>query len=264
MFKDKRILSVLACLASAPLVSGALTVTSTTLLRADQGAGFADIDLTDGSAAASGTITPGGLTLGDGTVEEYLFVNESGGSLSIYASSTSSITTPTAAAGTISNSTESFASLTLPDGTTSFTADTTAQASDVSFTVDTSAYTSGTVYVVFGTFADFAQVSVTDGTNTLTSGFLGNTDSNAPFDTTGTAFDFSGTALATTGTAIAAFEFDNASATGTSLDFRQINTDLDGSRARFYGVIVDGVVPEPSSTALLGLGALGLIIRRRR
>lgn len=271
MFKGKKTLGVMACLLSAPIVTGALTTTTTSLLTNNQGLSSAVINLTAGSAAASGTQLTSGLTLGDGTVEEYVFTNASGGVTNILASSTTNISAFTFAPSTVNNSTQGTAEITLPDGTTTFTPSTTfgtaAPAADVSFSVDTSVYLSGTVYVVFGSFQDFAQVSATDGTNTLISGFLGVTDNDPRIDLTGTPFDFSGTTLAGTGTAIAAFDFDNTLATGTTLDFQQINTDVDGSRARFYGVIVDGVaipIPEPSSTALLGIGALGLLMRRRR
>lgn len=45
------------------------------------------------------------------------------------------------------------------------------------------------------------------------------------------------------------------------------NTDTDGSRARFMGVILDGlapVVPEPSTFAFAALGLIGLFFVGRR
>ena len=103
---------------------------------------------------------------------------------------------------------------------------------------------------------------------------LGSTDSGSAFSTTGTPFDFS-TAFATgtsTGTAVAAFDFDNVSNgfANSLLNYQAINTDFDGSRARFYGIAIDGVVasaqvvPEPSSLAVLGFALFTAASRRRR
>lgn len=267
-------------LTSISIASADVVGTSTTLLTNSQAnPGTALVDLTPGSAAASGTsLALPGLTLGDGTVEEYVFVNGVGtndaaaGSANVYTSLGAGISTPTFTAGTLGGS-DQFAFVTDSTGT-AFTSSTGIRGSNISWTVDTSAYDSGTVYAVFGTFQDFNQVAVTasgaGGTgSTLISDFLGITDSGTLFDTTGTPFDFSGTSLAGNGTAIAAFDFDNAGNNFdfTDLNFQQINTDLDGSRARFYGVIVNGVVavvPEPSSLVVLGLGFLGLCTRRRK
>lgn len=261
------------------VVLGALVGTNTTLLTNLQPGtnpeSASTIDLTSGAATASGTSNVGGITLGDGTISEFLFTNGAGvndavaGAANVFSSSSSAIiTTPQFAAGTVSADGPTFATITEPDGVTTFSSDTHIRSSDVTFSVDTSNFESGSVYVVFGTFQDFAQVSVTDGVTDEISGLLGIQDTNAAFDTTGTAFDFSGTSLAGTGTAIAEFQFDNLvdGFANTTLDFRQINTDLDGSRARFYGIVVDGVlIPEPTTLGVLGsIFALLLFFQRRR
>lgn len=238
--------------------SAVISVTTTLLTNSQDNPGTALIDLTPGSAAASGTsLALPGLAIGDGTAEEYRFVNSAGindataGTLNTYTSLGSNISAPTFTANSLTGSDE-FAFVTDSTGA-SFIDDTGSRAADVSFTVDTSSYDTGVVYVVFGTFQDDASVSATDGTVSLTSDVLGG-----------------GGSLASTGTAIAAFNFDNLVDGGAApiLSFQQVNADADGSRARFYGIIVDAeveeVIPEPTSTALLGLGGLALIGRRRR
>lgn len=242
---------------------------STTLLSSSQNnVGSAIIDLTAGSATAGGTSVTT-FTLGDGTVSEYLFVNASGendstaGSLNVYASAGSSISTPTYPALTLGGN-KSNVALTLPDGTTVFTSNTGANASDASGTIQTSGYNSGTVYFIFGTSADYAQVAF----GGQLSGFLGTSDSvSDPDHADISEFDFTGTTVGANGTAIAAFTFDNVTDdfADTLLDYRAINTDLDGSRARFYGVVIDAVaVPEPSTLGLVALCSGGVLFIRRR
>lgn len=266
----KKTITALSALTLSVAMSQASLVShgSTTLLSSSQNdVGSAVIDLTAGSATASGT-SASASALGDGTISEYLFVNTTGtsdasaGSLNVYTSLGSSISTPTFEAGTLSGN-KSNVELTLPDGITQFTADTGANASDVSGTIDTSGYNSGTVYFIFGTSADYAQVAF-DGE---ISGFIGTSDSGDAFDTTGTPFDFSGTTVGGNGTAIAAFNFDNTSDNfaDTLLDYQAINTDLDGSRARFYGIVIDAeVVPEPATLGMVALFGGGILFIRRR
>lgn len=267
----KKQLAILSALTLSVAMSQAALVApgTTTLLSSSQNdAGSAVIDLTAGSATAGGTSATT-FTLGDGTVAEYLFVNANGendstaGSLNVYASAGSSISTPTYPVATLGGS-KSNVELTLPDGTTVFDANTGANASDASGAIQTSGYNSGTVYFIFGTSADYAQVAF----GGQLSGFLGTSDSvSDPDHADISEFDFSGTTVGGNGTAIAAFTFDNVSDSfaDTELDYRAINTDLDGSRARFYGVVIDGVaVPEPSTLGLLAVFSGGILFVRRR
>lgn len=267
----KTLTTLLTLITTASIAQGASTVHSgTTLLSASQNdIGSATIDLTTGSATASGDLPTAPFTLGDGTVEEYLFFNASGvsdataGSMNVYASSGTSISNPVFPAGSLSGN-KSNVALTLPDGVTQFTSNTGGNGSDLSGTIQTSGYSSGTVYFIFGTSADYAQV-LFDG---QLSGFIGGADSvNDPDHADISDFDFSGTSVGGNGTAIAAFTFDNAadSFADTLLDYRVINTDFDGSRSKVYGFVLDGVaVPEPSSSALVCLGLSLAALKRRR
>ncbi|WPJ96602.1 hypothetical protein SH580_02655 [Coraliomargarita algicola] len=267
-------------LLSASVVTAADIAHGSSLRLSDQQnlAGSVIIDLTAGSASASGTnvnsSTVGPITLGDGTVSEYKFFNGIGvtttasGSANVYASAGSSISTPTFPADTVSSSTLAQVDLTLPDGTTNFDTNTGIRASDLSGTINTAGYNSGTIYFIFATAADYAQVQLGDSNQEVVGGFLGAEDTGDAFDTTGTSYDFSGTSLGASGTAITSFTFDNVgdSFADATFDFRFINTDLDGSRARAFGIIVDGVaIPESSSYSLIASAfALGAVLLRRR
>ncbi|MBR9761689.1 PEP-CTERM sorting domain-containing protein, partial [bacterium] len=52
-----------------------------------------------------------------------------------------------------------------------------------------------------------------------------------------------------------------------TINYEWRHNDIDGSRARFQGVMLDGAaaaIPEPSGVALLGLAGFGFLFRRRR
>ncbi|BDS07742.1 hypothetical protein NT6N_27820 [Oceaniferula spumae] len=62
-----------------------------------------------------------------------------------------------------------------------------------------------------------------------------------------------------------AVKFENVTVTGGSADiFVDYNLSHTGNNRAWYDGVGYEVVPEPSSTALLGLGGLALILRRRR
>ena len=271
------LITLMGCcsVASADLIAVNTTVTAT----GQPAPSAQNVNLASPTASIVGTEMT--VVFGDGTLEDFAFfqqpaIDDGTQAPTAFATAgTGDITVNTLPANTFQeNDTGSNVQINDPAGN-SFTAN-LVRGSDVSGTIDTSAYDSGTVYVVFGTFQDNAQVALSAaGGTTLVSDFLGDgSDSGEAFSTAGTPFDFSaaldsGTA---TGTAVAEFDFDNLSNgfANSLLTYQAINTDEDGSRARFYGIAVDGVlsvsvpVPEPSSVALLGLGLLTAACRRRR
>ena len=118
----------------------------------------------------------------------------------------------------------------------------------VSGSFDISSFTSGTVYVMAGGYQNPFQTGIT------MSG-VGQADLS----------ELSGSIVPpnSRNMYVTAFTFDNADQLFDSIQFDY--TGSAANRARFMGVVVDGVaVPEPSTTALIGLGGLALILRRRR
>ncbi len=235
-----------------------------------------DISVFDGNAKYNdrgmGGSEPGAPTfqtpLGNGTVLSYNFVgNEGTGSaLTTYASGGSRIPTPTAPAANVHGNGEEWANVWTsndPGSAMDFSgsvknhnpgvagaANTFARAANVDGTIDITGLDSGQIYVPHGTFIN--QWSVT-----LTMSGAGQTDI--------TAADFAdvngpGTNMGW----ISDFSFDNTGGLYDTISYNYTNADSDGSRARFMGVILTPTaVPEPSSSALLGLAGLGLLRRRR-
>ena len=115
--------------------------------------------------------------------------------------------------------------------------------------VDITGLTAGSLFVLYGTFADANEVI-------LTLSGLGQED-----------IVISGGSLDPTGNnplnSLTQFDFDNPDLLFDTLTLSYSNDDLDGSRARFSGVALTGI-PEPSSTMLLGLGMTAFILRRRK
>jgi len=205
------------------------------------------IDLTTGSAnfdgAAGSLPDPGSpeLMLGDGTVEAYLFVdgdNTTGVSNVIATDGGifSDVTIvglpddPSNGNPTTSGVQTDNLTLTLPDGVTvimgmSPGTDTGHRASNLTGTIDISGFTSGTVYAIFGHLnADQSQITFSTSTQIVASDPIGGS-------------------LSTDGSLISAFPFDN-SAGGSTLSYSFQSTDIDGSNARFYGFVVDGVIDD--------------------
>ena len=124
-----------------------------------------------------------------------------------------------------------------------------ATAAFVDGTIDITGLTAGSLFVLYGTFADANEV-------TLTLSGAGQTDIVVP----GGSLDPSGN---TPLNSLTQFNFDNADLLFDTLTLSYRNDDLDGSRARFSGVVLTAV-PEPSSAMLLGLGMTAFILRRRK
>ncbi len=204
-------------------------------------------------------------TFGDGTVLSYNFVGNAGtgSALTTYASGGARIPTPTAPAANVHGNGEDWANVwttTDPSGFTSAmnhnptgvagAANTFARAAEVDGTIDISSLTLGQIYIPHGTY-------VNNWTLTLTMSGAGQADivASETQGANGTGRNFGW---------ITEFNFTNEGQYDT-VAYNWTHADRDGSRARFMGVILDGtVVPEPSAIALLGLGGLGFLLRRRR
>lgn len=136
------------------------------------------------------------------------------------------------------------------DAAGTLTTGASATAAFVDGTVDITGLTAGSLFVLYGTFADPNEV-------TLTLSGAGQTDivvSGGSLDPTGN----------TPLNSLTQFDFDNADLLFDTLTLSYTNGDIDGSRARFSGVVLTGQIPEPSSAMLLGLGMTAFILRRRK
>ena len=131
-------------------------------------------------------------------------------------------------------------------GTPTFGA--SATAAFVDGTVNITGLTAGSLFVLYGTFINANEV-------TLTLSGVGQENIVA-----------SGGSLSASGplNSLTQFDFDNPDLLYDTLTLSYTNGDLDGSRARFSGVVLTGQIPEPSSAMLLGLGMTAFILRRRK
>jgi hypothetical protein len=207
-------------------------------------------------------------TLGDGTLDSWNLVGNAGtgSALATYSSGGSRTPTPVAPAANTHGNGEEWANVwttTDPGAGIVFTgtrdhnptgvagaANTFARAAEVDGTIDISGLASGQIYFPVGTF-------INQWTITLTMTGAGQSDIVA-LDTQ--AINGPGTNLGW----MEEFAFTNEGQYDT-IAYNWTHADRDGSRARFQGVLLDGVpIPEPSSVALFGLAGLGLILRRRR
>jgi len=124
------------------------------------------------------------------------------------------------------------------------------------FTVDISGLTSGSIYIFNGSWqarTDWFDVSMTGADQTAVTTWDDGGSANAVF----------GFAGAASGQVMHAKQIDFTDAA----DYDTITFTIQESGSQdgyFAGVVVTSLIPEPSSTALLGLGGLALILRRRK
>ncbi len=220
-----------------------------------------NISVFDGAAGYEGVgqdgITATSGTFGDGTVLAYNFITEDpNDTLAINAQNGGLISTLTTADTSFNDSPNAVIwTTTDPSGFTS-TADitlgtTVERADNVSGSIDISGLASGQIYIIYGDYRGTPSIDLTmiDALGIAPNITLDNAGNN----------DFANDEQHY----VVEISFTN------DLGYDSIDFTYNGSggaRSQFTGVVVDGVVaiPEPSSTALIGLGGLALILRRRR
>ena len=271
------ILAIIAL--SAVSAHGAtLTNVANTLVSANN-ANY-DLSVFDGQAAYNdrgvGGTEPGEPTtrniLGDGTLLSYNLVGNAGtGSvLTSYASSGTRTPVPVAdnsGALTTHGNGENWSNVwvtTDPGAGTVFTGtqdgtagvagagNTFARASTVDGSVDISGLASGQVYFPVGSYLQGFSLTLT----------MTGSAADIVADYTVATSDFGRTNSGW----ISEFSFANEGQYDT-INYEWRHEDIDGSRARFQGVMLDGAaaaIPEPSGVALLGLAGFGFLFRRRR
>ena len=241
-----------------------LTFTTRTLVSTNN-ANF-DLSVFPGAAGYNdrgiGGSAPGNPTFtnpfGDGTVVDYNFIGNAGtgSALVSYASSGAGlIATPTAPPLNVNRNGEDWANVWTTTDPAGFTtqknhnptgtpgaANTFARCANLTGTIDISGLTSGVIYFPHGTFINSWQLS-------LTMSGSGQPDLNASDSLP------NGTGLNRGW--ISEFNFDDAG-DYTTITFTYTNTDLDGSRARFMGVILDGNSTPTAPPAVVNLTATDL------
>lgn len=247
---------ILCLIASFPAHGATLTEGPTTLVSTNN-ANF-DLSVFPGAAGyndrgISGS-EPGTPTFtnqfGDGTVLDYNFIGNAGtGSpLVTYASSGAGlIATPTSPAANVNGNGEDWANVwttTNPAGFTTLkdhnptgtpgAANTFARCANLTGTIDISGLNSGIIYFPHGTFINSWQLDLT-------------MSGPGQPDRTASAGQPNGTGLNRGW--ITEFTFADAAAYHT-ITYTYTNTDLDGSRARFMGVILDGASTPTSAPAV--------------
>lgn len=189
---------------------------------------------------------------GNGTVYDYALYESTSG-FNNYANGSNSIIT-TGAVGNVTQNpgvesrTAQVWTTNDPDSlAANYTTQTIASPATLSGSIDISTISTGNIYFPIGTFVDIAGV-------TLTMKGAGQTDVVLNHDEPSPGFHNK--------VWMQVYDFSDVADYDT-IEWTYHNADGDGSRARMAGVIVT-TVPEPSSLALLGLGWLTLILRRRK
>lgn len=217
-----------------------------------------------------GGVEPGAPTfeniLGDGTVLDYKFFHSPNESIVSYADGGAGrISDATTTAANVNGGGENWSNVwttsdpgvgfsTTKDFTNGSVPNTFARSAEVDGTIDISGLASGQVYIPHGTFINQWAL-------TLTMTGAGQTDIVAVDEQTanGPGRNFGW---------ITEFAFDTMGGAYDTITYNYTNADRDGSRARFMGVILDGVappaVPEPATATLGLIGVAGLLMRRRR
>jgi hypothetical protein len=264
----KRLLAIpaLTILLVLPAHSATLTLGARTLVSSNN-ANF-DISVFPGAAGYNdrgvGGTEPGTPTftntMGDGTVTAYNFFHSPANVMTSYVSDGGRIPLPVVPTANLNGAGENWSNVwtaTDPAGFTStkdFTngtvPNTFARSADVTGSIDLSGLASGQIYIPHGTFINQWSLTLTMTGPGQPDIVVADADTvNGPGTNFGWVTDFS---FSTDGV------YDN-------INYYYFNADRDGSRARFMGVILDGVaIPEPSAAALFGLAGLGFILRRRR
>jgi len=199
---------------------------------------------------------------GDGTVLDYRFFNNSGTTFNEAGYANGGAGLVSEATATNSDGTNGGALDWADVWTTNdpsadpanFTADTFARSQGVTGTVDISGLEEGSLDFIFGSFANPNTISLTM------------TGEGVPDIVEEHTEDPPNTNQAW----ISSFYFSDAADYDT-ISWAYTNTDTDGSRARFMGLILDGIevataIPEPSSFVLAAISLLGLaaFVQRRK
>ena len=218
-----------------------------------------DVSVFPGKAGYDDGVDSGDF--GDGTVEDYRFFNSDGTTFNGTGYADGGAGLVSTATATNSSSMNGGAldwadvwTAGDPDADPAdFTIDTFARSQGITGTVDISGLVSGQLYFIHGTFDNPSTVMLTmtgAGQPDLTAKYTENPGSvNKAW--------------------ISEFLFANAALYDT-ISWTYTNTDIDASRARFMGVILDGTapaaIPEPMTMLAVGLGISGLggYIRKRR
>lgn len=213
---------------------------------------------------AAGTATSG--TFGDGTVTAYNFWTAAAGGDGLFKTGDESIISYAESGGLITGgstdtsldrlTSTSLWTTTDPAGFTSaadFSSNTNAaELADFSGSIDISGLSSGSIYFMFGSYRG-GNVSNSTATLTMKTGGL---ETLAPVNVT--ANDLANN--------WEQYMVEATFVNDVGADEIAYSFGFNGN-GRVTGVVVDGVaaaIPEPSSVALLGLGALGFLLRRRR